>query len=103
MKRGSRQKRGSQQTAEPKGPTAREAWEALLASLPLSEEQRRALTAAADDMAIDAAEAVASSVARMASEVGNAALAGCLGIAGAASRAKDEQTRAARDRSLRRP
>jgi hypothetical protein len=35
--------------------TPREAWDALLASLPIDAEQRRSLTAAADDLALETA------------------------------------------------
>lgn len=82
----------------PPAPSSREAWDALLASLPLTGEQRAALTIAADDLALDAAEAVAAEVSRLAHDVGNAAVTGCMGIAGAAARVTHDQARAARTR-----
>lgn len=86
------------QRPERQPPSAREAWDDLLASLPLSDDQRRALTAAADDLAIDAAEGVADAVSKAASDVGNAALAGCHGIVTLARQTKDARIREARDR-----
>jgi hypothetical protein len=82
----------------PPAPTPRAAWDALLASLPLTDEQRTALTVAADDIAIEAAQEVASEVSRIAHEVGNAALHGCHGITAAAERAVVAQMHGARAR-----
>ena len=82
----------------PPAPSSREAWDALLASLPLTDEQRAALTAAADDLALEAAQEVASAVSHIAHEVGNAALHGCHGITSAADRAVVEQMHGARAR-----
>ena len=80
----------------PPPPSPREAWDALLASLPLDDEQRAALNVAADDLALEAAEAVASVVSRRAHDVGNAASQGCLSIVTAATHATGNLARAAR-------
>jgi len=80
----------------PPPPSPREAWDALLASLPLDDEQRAALNVAADDLALEAAEAVTSEVSRIAHDVGNAASQGCLSIVTAATHATGNLARAAR-------
>lgn len=80
----------------PPPPSPRAAWDALLASLPLTGEQRAALDIAADDLALEAAEAVAADVSRRAHDVGDAAANGCLSIVSAANRATADYARAAR-------
>lgn len=82
----------------PPTPSPREAWDALLASLPLTDEQRAALSVAADDLALEAAEAVTAEVSRLAHDVGNATANGCMSIVSAASRATSDYARAARQR-----
>lgn len=55
--------------------TPREAWDALLASLPIDAEQRRSLTAAADDLALEAASRVARVASQHAEQARSAAIA----------------------------
>jgi hypothetical protein len=52
--------------------TPREAWDALLASLPIDDVQRRALTAAADDLALETASRVSRLAARRAQDLRSA-------------------------------
>lgn len=79
-------------------PTPRAQWDALLASLPLTDEQRVALTIAADDIAIEAAERIERAASERATSARSIATDTMLAVEHECRRAVTDLVREARER-----